>query len=55
MRYLESPIGSQRNENMTPINQEPETAATEETTRTPRWELAECTCPDWCERDHEQD
>lgn len=21
----------------------------------PMWELAECTCPDWCERDHEQD
>ncbi len=21
----------------------------------PRWELAECACPDWCERDHEQD
>lgn len=21
----------------------------------PQWELAECTCPDWCERDHEQD
>ena len=21
----------------------------------PRWERAECTCPDWCERDHEQD
>jgi hypothetical protein len=21
----------------------------------PRWELAECNCPDWCERDHEQD
>jgi hypothetical protein len=21
----------------------------------PRWELVECTCPDWCERDHEQD
>jgi len=21
----------------------------------PRWELAECTCPDWCERDHERD
>ena len=40
---------------MTPINQEPETAATEETTRTPRWGLAECTCPDWCERDHEND
>jgi hypothetical protein len=23
--------------------------------REPQWELAECTCPDWCERDHEQD
>jgi hypothetical protein len=23
--------------------------------RRPRWELAECTCPDFCERDHEQD
>ena len=21
----------------------------------PMWELAECTCPDWCERDHELD
>jgi hypothetical protein len=21
----------------------------------PRWELAECTCPDLCERDHELD
>jgi len=20
-----------------------------------QWETAECTCPDWCERDHEQD
>ena len=20
-----------------------------------QWELAECTCPDWCERDHELD
>jgi hypothetical protein len=20
-----------------------------------QWDLAECTCPDWCERDHEQD
>jgi len=27
----------------------------EETTPAPRWETAECTCPDWCERDHEQD
>jgi len=21
----------------------------------PQWERAECTCPDWCERDHERD
>jgi hypothetical protein len=21
----------------------------------PQWELAECSCPDYCERDHEQD
>jgi hypothetical protein len=21
----------------------------------PQWERAECPCPDWCERDHEQD
>ena len=21
----------------------------------PRWERVECTCPDWCERDHELD
>jgi hypothetical protein len=20
-----------------------------------QWDLAECTCPDWCERDHELD
>jgi hypothetical protein len=20
-----------------------------------QWERAECTCPDWCERDHELD
>jgi hypothetical protein len=32
----------------TPIAEEP-------TPPTARWELAECTCPDWCERDHEQD
>ena len=41
---------------MTPITQEPDTAATlEERTPAPHWELAECTCPDWCERDHETD
>jgi len=27
----------------------------EEQEQPPRWELAECSCPDWCERDHEQD
>jgi hypothetical protein len=21
----------------------------------PQWETAECTCPDWCQRDHELD
>jgi hypothetical protein len=30
-------------------------AAVEEPEVPPMWELAECTCPDWCERDHEQD
>ena len=40
-----------------PISEEPETTTTtaEEPKRQPRWELAECTCPDWCERDHELD
>ena len=28
---------------------------TEEEEIQPQWELAECTCPDYCERDHEQD
>jgi hypothetical protein len=23
--------------------------------RRPMWELAECTCPEYCERDHERD
>jgi len=32
--------------------EEPTDAAEQEP---PMWELAECTCPDWCERDHEQD
>jgi hypothetical protein len=27
----------------------------EQEERRPRWELAECTCPDFCERDHELD
>jgi hypothetical protein len=32
----------------------PEQAAEERAPR-PQWELAECTCPDYCERDHELD
>jgi hypothetical protein len=27
----------------------------EEQAQEPQWERAECTCPDWCERDHELD
>ncbi len=30
-------------------------AVVREPARRPMWELAECTCPDYCERDHEQD
>jgi hypothetical protein len=32
-----------------------ETVEEEQEERRPRWELAECTCPDFCERDHELD
>jgi hypothetical protein len=31
-----------------------EQAETEEQVEA-QWETAECTCPDWCERDHELD
>ena len=31
-----------------------ETAEVEDAPQ-PKWELAECTCPDYCERDHELD
>jgi hypothetical protein len=34
---------------------EPVPAEPEPTPTQPRWELVECACPDWCERDHEQD
>ena len=30
-------------------------ARVDEPQAAPQWETAECTCPDWCERDHEQD
>ena len=35
-------------------SKEPETETIADE-RPPMWELAECTCPDYCERDHEQD
>jgi hypothetical protein len=40
---------------MMPTTEQPETPTVEEPRRQPRWELAECTCPEWCERDHETD
>jgi hypothetical protein len=40
---------------MTPITEEPEAPVEESPARQPRWELVECACPDWCERDHEND
>lgn len=33
----------------------PVETAVEEPARAPMWELAECNCPDFCDRDHEQD
>jgi hypothetical protein len=32
-----------------------EAPVVDEPVQAPMWELAECSCPDWCERDHEQD
>ncbi len=40
---------------MRPVAEEPEAPSEESPARQPMWELAECTCPDWCERDHETD
>jgi hypothetical protein len=45
-------MGSERSRTMAEIAEAP----VEETEQPPpMWELAECNCPDWCERDHEQD
>jgi hypothetical protein len=44
-------LGSKRSSAMTEIVEAPP----EQVEAAPMWELAECTCPDWCERDHEQD
>ena len=43
--------GIRKEAEMAEINEAP----VEEPTQAPSWETAECTCPDWCERDHEQD
>jgi len=40
---------------MTPALPMEQPEAHEEEPRRPMWELAECTCPDFCERDHELD
>lgn len=39
----------------TAIDQAPAADEEREEQRRPQWELAECTCPDFCERDHELD
>jgi hypothetical protein len=36
--------------------QTPDSAPAEERPKPrPRWEVVECNCPEWCERDHELD
>jgi hypothetical protein len=40
---------------MAEIAEAPVEEAEEAVEAPPRWETAECSCPDWCERDHEQD
>jgi len=34
---------------------QPEAPPEETAARRPMWELAECNCPEFCERDHELD
>ena len=51
MGYLWDPKGAEQMAELT-ID---ETAAEAEDVQQPKWELAECTCHDWCERDHELD
>ena len=45
-------MGSERSSQVAEIIEAPVEEAEQ---APPMWELAECTCPDWCERDHEQD
>jgi hypothetical protein len=56
MREPTFDLGSRRRTAMTTtLEQARPPRPDEEEERQPRWELAECTCPDYCERDHEQD
>jgi len=48
-------VGSERSTAMTPAPPIEQQDEREEEPRRPMWELAECTCPDFCERDHELD
>jgi hypothetical protein len=54
-RILAAHVGSERSIAMTPALPTEQQDEREEETRRPMWELAECTCPDFCERDHELD
>jgi len=40
---------------MTATTIEPADQTADEQAPTPQWELAECVCPEYCERDHELD
>ena len=37
------------------VTLQPEATPEETAARQPMWELAECNCPEFCERDHELD
>jgi hypothetical protein len=39
----------------TAVELQPEARVEESAARRPMWELAECNCPELCERDHELD
>jgi hypothetical protein len=53
LSILENTLGSERSNVMPETVEMP--VPVDEPEIVPMWELAECTCPDWCERDHEQD
>ena len=51
--YARLQTGTRKEQMMAEIAEAP--AEVEEPKPPPMWETAECTCPDWGERDHEQD